>query len=294
MNSQYYFIITIVALSTSFIYVLIKYLYLKGALKAIKSRLHYIKDTDTNLLIDSPSKHPDLIAIVSLMNQSLQQINELKQSLIREEIELRNTITNLSHDLRTPITSIVGYIQLLRKEKALSEKEHEYLTIIESRIQTLRVLVEQLFQYSLIYEQEFPELKDDDILLVLEDAVLLFYKEFEAKKIELQLHLGDKPLIRPIDRLSLKRVFMNIINNAIKHGKGEIIIQVNEHQIIFKNKAENVDQIDIGKLFHRFFTVAKPVKRNPMDLVSPSQNYCSKKWAIGLPLKSMGNTYNSY
>lgn len=257
MTVEQILILIIILLTILILYIFIKYIYLKSALKAINARLNYIKDKETNIFIDSPSKHPDIVGIIKLMNENIERMNELKQTLNREEIELRNTITNLSHDLRTPITSMVGYIQLLRKEKTLTEKQKEYLNIIESRIQTLRGLVEQLFEYSLIYEQESLDLKQDDIRFVLEDAILLFYKEFEVNQMNLELSLTDEPMIRDIDRLSLKRVFMNIISNAIKHGKDELVITQTHHQIIFKNKTDHIDTIDIGKLFHRFFTVAK-------------------------------------
>lgn len=257
MPNEPILVILIIALSLLLIILAIKYIYLKVALKAIHQRLAYIRDKNTNLMVDSPSKHPHVVRIVNLINEYLRRTNELKQTLIREEIELRNTITNLSHDLRTPITSMVGYIQLLSKEDTLTDKQKEYLAIIESRIQTLRGLVEQLFQYSLVYEQELPEFKKEDVRLVLEEALLLFYKDFEAKGITLKLELTDEPMIREIDRLSLKRVFMNIIKNALKHGKEEVEITQTDHQIIFKNKTNGIDHIDIGKLFNRFFTLAK-------------------------------------
>lgn len=257
MTTEQVLILIIFLLCILLFILTIKYIYLKGAIKAIYQRLNYIKDKNTNVMVDSPSKHPHVVRFVSLINENLRRTNELKQALIREEIELRNTITNLSHDLRTPITSMVGYIQLLRKENTLTDKQKEYLTIIESRIQTLRGLVEQLFQYSLVYEMELPSFKKEDIRLVLEEALLLFYKDFQAQGMELKLELTNEPMIREIDRMSLKRVFMNIINNALKHGKDVVEITQTDRQIIFKNKTENIDHIDIGKLFNRFFTLAK-------------------------------------
>lgn len=228
----------------------------KISLKDIKNRIKYIKKNHTNLLVDTASNDSNLIEIVNLFNEMLNNINNLSQKIIHEENEIKNTITNLSHDLRTPITSILGYTQLLQKQSNLSSKQLEYIQIIESRIITLKNLVEELFNYSLVYEQEELKLKNENINLILEEAILLFHDDLVNNQINISLKLLEEPQYQKIHKISLKRVFMNIIGNAIKYGKEILIIEQTPTQIIFKNKIKDIDKIDVEKIFDRFFTVA--------------------------------------
>lgn len=251
-------ILIIVFLSILLLIISLKYFYLKGGIRQVKSRLSYLKNRETNLLVDSPSRNPELLEIIQEFNVMRNEMNAMRQRILLEEAELKNSITNLSHDLRTPLTSILGYTKLLMQDASnFTEAQLGYLKIIESRITTLKGLLEDLFNYSTLLEQEQLNLEAVDISSLLEETILLFYHDFTAKGITPEIKLLGQPQIKVVDKLLLKRVFINLIHNALKHGEDEVSIIQTDTEIIFKNKVSQIDQIDVEKLFNRFFTVAK-------------------------------------
>lgn len=261
----YLLIVIIIILCAALGTTLFFYFSIKRDLKNIERQSRYIRENDTNLLINSISIDKDVHEMINAINRNIGDIQRLKQHIIREETEIKNVITSLSHDLRTPITSMLGYTQLLQKE-TLSEKQQKYLEIISSRAEMLRGLVEQLFSYSLLMEQEELELRKEDITSVLEESIVLYYDEFEKKKIHLDLMLEEKPVFCMVDKASLRRVFMNIISNALKYGEEEMMIEQRGSHICFKNKTSYIDTIDTQKIFDRFFTVAKNRANGSMGL----------------------------
>lgn len=261
----YLMAVIIVILSAALGTALFFYLSVKKDLKNIERQSRYIRENDTNLLINSVSADKDVHEMINAFNQNIEDIQKLKRHIIREETEIKNVITNLSHDLRTPITSLLGYTQLLQKE-TISGKQREYLEIISSRAEMLKGLVEQLFSYSLLMEQEDLELRKEDITSVLEESIVLYYDEFEEKKIHLDLKLEERPVFCMVDKDSLRRVFMNIISNALKYGEEEMMIEQHGSRISFKNKTNYIDTIDTQKIFDRFFTVAKNRVNGSMGL----------------------------
>lgn len=234
-------------------------------LKYALRQCRYIRNHDTNLHLHSSSTNQAVCEILQEFNGLFTDVNLLKQKMAHEETEMKNAIMNLSHDLRTPVTSLVGYTQLLQKEN-LSTKQREYLDIISSRALILRVLVEQLFTYSQVMEEQDLDLKEENITLILEESILMYYNEFENSRINLTLKLEEQSVYSSINKVALKRVFMNIISNALKYAKDTMTIEQNGKEIIFQNKTDRIDNIDVEKIFDRFFTVAEHRLNGSMGL----------------------------
>jgi len=208
----------------------------------------------------------EIVELAKLINVNLKHINEYRAKIAHEENELKNTIANITHDLRTPITSVLGYIQLLYNENSLGEKEARYIDIINSRVETLKQLIENLFSYSLIYDKsELLDIKSENINLILEDSIALYYNDLVEKNIFPVIELPNEPIYKNVDKLALKRVFNNLISNVIKYGKSLKVI-LNSDGVYFENSTENYDQIDVGKIFDRFFTVTRARNNNSMGL----------------------------
>ena len=217
------------------------------------------------MVLHSDSMDVDVCALMNEFNTVLLESSELKRRLVHEETEIKNVITSVSHDLRTPVTSMIGYAKLLEKE-AINEKQKEYTSVILSRSQLLKELVEQLFTYSLVMEQQEYTMKQENITSILEEAILMFYGDFEEKQLELELSLEEEPVYARIDREALRRVMVNIISNALKYAKEKVILKQKGKTIIVQNKTECIDNIDVEKLFNRFFTVAKNRSNGSMGL----------------------------
>ena len=249
------------------IYFAYRYFSLYYDIKAINKRLKLLNKTETNLLVDSLSMNKEAIKLAKLINQNLKDINAFRSKINHEEAELRNTIANISHDLRTPITSILGYLQLFQSSTNLSDKQANYLEIITSRIHNLKQLIENLFSYSIVYDTiDLLNLKQENINLILEDSIAMYYQDLITKKITPVIEIPDQPIYKNVDKLALKRVFNNLISNILKYGVGSMKISITDEKIIFENKTNSYDQIDVGKIFDRFFTVAQARNNNSMGI----------------------------
>ena len=263
---KYYLIMGIaVAFGIAFLIILFQYIMLKRDLKKAKRQCEYIRSQNTNMVLYSASMDSDVCAAMNEFNSVLLESTELKRRLLHEEGEIKNVITNVSHDLRTPVTSMIGYAKLLDKEP-LNEKQKEYTTVILSRAQFLKELVEQLFSYSLVMEQQEYNIQQENITSILEESILMFYSDFEEKQLELELSLEEEPVYARIDREALRRVMVNIISNALKYAHEKVILKQQGKMIIIQNKTESIDSIDVEKLFDRFFTVAKNRSNGSMGL----------------------------
>ncbi len=263
---KYYLIMGVaVAFGIAFLIILFQYIMLKRDLKKAKRQCEYIRSQNTNMVLYSASMDSDVCAVMNEFNSVLLESTELKRRLLHEEGEIKNVIANVSHDLRTPVTSMIGYAKLLDKEP-LNEKQKEYTTVILSRAQFLKELVEQLFSYSLVMEQQEYNIQQENITSILEESILMFYSDFEEKQLELELSLEEEPVYARIDREALRRVMVNIISNALKYAHEKVILKQQGKMIIIQNKTESIDSIDVEKLFDRFFTVAKNRSNGSMGL----------------------------
>jgi signal transduction histidine kinase len=180
---------------------------------------------------------------------------------------LKEAVTNISHDLRTPLTAICGYLDLLNKEEK-SEEVERYLSIIKNRTEALKRLTEELFRYSYISSTSNNiVLENTDINSILEDSISAYYAALKNSGIIPDITIPEQKIRRRLDRSALSRVFGNIINNAIKYSKGDLIILLKETgEIVFTNTSPLLDEVQVGKLFDRFYTVESANKSTGLGL----------------------------
>ena len=170
--------------------------------------------------------------------------------------ELFRAVTNVSHDLRTPLTSASGYLGLLRG-CGLNEKQAEYAEIIEGRLNAMKSLTEELLSYSVVVsDEESAERSQECVNDLLEDSLTQFYIAFAERGIEPQIRICEGRVFRMIERGALSRIFGNIISNAVRYSDGDFCVQLFEDgTVTFENAASRLDEVSAGKLFDRFFTV---------------------------------------
>lgn len=212
--------------------------------------------TDTNTLIDISSRDPYMRKLAASINQQLRLLRRQRHQYLHGDQELKEAVTNISHDLRTPLTAICGYLDLLEGEEK-SENVTRYLSYIQERTQALKVLTEELFRYSVITSTaEDLALEPVSVKAVLEESIAVFYGAFTQRGITPIIRLPEAPVIRTLNREALARIFSNLLNNALKYSDGDLEIILSEHgEIAFTNTAYGLDEIQVGKLFDRFFTV---------------------------------------
>lgn len=215
---------------------------------------HLSQDTNTLLLISSRDRHVRRLA--AELNGQLRLLRKQRLQYLNGDRELKEAVTNISHDLRTPLTAICGYLDLLEREDK-SEAATRYLSLIENRVQALKQLTEELFRYSVILSTANDmNLEAVNINGVLEESVAAFYVALTERGITPTIQMPEKRIVRQLNRAALSRVFSNILSNVLKYSDGDLDISLRETgEITFTNAASKLDEVQVEKLFDRFFSV---------------------------------------
>lgn len=211
---------------------------------------------DTNVVISIDSSDKKMRSLANALNKNLMEIRRLKLKYDSGDREIKTAVTNIAHDLRTPLTAIYGYLDLIKKEEK-SERLSEYLSIISGRVDVMRDLAEELFRYSVIMSvEEYQDREDISLNAAIEDAIAAFYGAFINEGITPDIQMPEKSIVRSLNRKAITRIFTNIISNAVKYSDGDFRVVLDEAGTIsFSNSSKSLDSIQAGKLFERFYTV---------------------------------------
>ncbi len=229
---------------------------LKVGMAEIRVQLADWLKTDTNTLISISSSDRQIRLLTSDLNRQLRQLRRQRRQYLDGDRELKDAVMNISHDLRTPLTAICGYLDLLRDEEK-SEKVTHYVMAIQNRAEVLKQLTEELFRYSIIMSAQEPmRLEPLCVNDILEQSVVSFYATLTKRGITPQIDITEKKIMRTLNRTAFLRVLGNILNNAVKYSDGDLHVLLSETgEIIFSNTAKNLNDVQVGKLFNRFFSV---------------------------------------
>lgn len=210
---------------------------------------------DTNTLIDISTRDPYMRKLAAEINVQLRLLRKERHRYQQGDLELKEAVTNISHDLRTPLTAICGYLDLLEREEK-SEAVERYLAQISNRTVALKNLTEELFRYSVVTSSQ--ELKPErlDVVRALEESLLSFYAVMQEKGIHPEIELPEEPVYRELDVGAVSRIFSNIISNAMKYSDGDFTVTMTDSgSITFTNTAKDLNPVTVGRLFDRFYTV---------------------------------------
>ena len=225
---------------------------------------HLSSDTNQLIAVSSSDKHVRHLA--SEIARQLTELRRQRRQYISGDRELKEAVTNISHDLRTPLTAICGYLELLEAEE-MTNNTRRYVEQISNRTEALKALTEELFRYSVISSVSDLNYEKVNVGRVLEDTLISFYGAFEQKNITPNILLPDGVMIRTLDKSALSRIFGNIISNALKYSDGDFsVIMTETGEITFSNTASELSSVDVGKLFDRFYTVDSARKSTGLGL----------------------------
>lgn len=237
----------------------VKCFLMKKSAREISEKLSEKLSEDTNTLIDISSADKDMRSLAAALNAELSKLREERRLCKQGDTELKDAVTNISHDLRTPLTAICGYLDLLEREE-MSEAVRQYLEQIENRTELMKQLTEELFGYSVVAAAKELELERMCVNDVLEESIATFYGAISQQGIIPEIGITEQKVERITDRSALTRVFGNILANALKYSRGDLIITMTaideKHcEISFANSADNLEKISVERLFDRFYTV---------------------------------------
>lgn len=238
----------------------------RGA-KEIEEKLAERLQSDTNTLIDLSCHDRYMKKLAAALNVQLKTLRQERQCFQQGNIELKNAVTNISHDLRTPLTAINAYLDLLDYTEK-SEAAKRYIGIIKNRTEALTQLTEELFCYSVITSPEYGTASELlSVNSILEDSILDFYAVLQERKITPDIRMTENKVMRKLNREALSRVFANLISNAVKYSDGDLEISLTDDgKIFFSNTASGLSSIQAERLFDRFYTVETARKSTGLGL----------------------------
>lgn len=264
MSIWFYLFLVILCIS---ILLIIKIMIMKNEINNIGKSISSIINTDTNNLITINTNDNELKKLANVLNKSLKELRKLELEYKNGSGELKSSITNISHDLRTPLTAIRGYLDLMNNTN-LSKQQIKYLKIIDDKVKDLTELTEQLFDFSKTLDIQ-GELNRENLCInaILEDTLASFYSLFKAHNITPKIEICEESIIKSLNKNMLKRIFENIISNALKYSENDFCVKLyNNGTIEFSNETTKLDQVSLKKIFDRYYTVSNAKKSNGIGL----------------------------
>ena len=238
------------------IFLAVKLYLLKKTAREITASFEEILNEDTNTGIRISGRDKDMRELTDSINK---QLIELRKQYLQYNLgnsELKNAITNMSHDIRTPLTAIYGYLDMIENTDD-PEKKSKYISIIRERTEIMKQLTEELFQYSLVVSDD-KELELEDVFVnqVLEESIGSFYPALTEKNIVPDIKICGEKVYRRLDKQALSRIFANLLNNAVKYSDGDLTVELLPNgEMVFANTAKVLSSVKAEQLFDRFFTV---------------------------------------
>ncbi|ENK0838740.1 HAMP domain-containing histidine kinase [Clostridium botulinum] len=251
--------IFIVIVLVIFLILLLSYVFfIKREIRSIRIQLEEYNNLNSFKKIDATLFDKEIENLAYSINEHI-HINiqsQIKQKRLEEEI--RRSIANVSHDLRTPLTSIIGYIQMIKKGNLSKEKQIEYIDIAERRAKDLQNLLSDFFELSIIESPDYYiELEEININNILCEVIVSFYNSFIDKNISPKIDLPKENIMVIGNEAAIKRVLENLMINIVKHSKEDVYISLkkeNDKAVVTTiNKCDNITEGDIELIFNRFY-----------------------------------------
>ena len=238
------------------LFLTVKLILMKRSLRAMAKDFREITKTDTNAVLSVASRDKDVRLIAKELNDTIKDVRKAYLRYNEGDMEMKMSITNISHDLRTPLTAILGRIELLR-DADKSDEVREALDIIENRARYMKDLTEELFEYSVILSSDEEPVKEEILInQLLEDSLLNHYAALTRAGLDVEVDITEEKIIRKVNKKQIDRIFSNLMSNAIKYSDGDLKITLTDDaKVTFSNKAHNLSKLEVEKLFNRFYTV---------------------------------------
>lgn len=225
--------------------------------KDICRQLAFLMKHDSNMLIHREFGLGGIGMLSDRLNDLLELRRKEKQYYQEKETLIADTYTNLSHDIRTPLTSLDGYFQLMEACENV-EEQRRYLNIIHERIHSLNEMLEELFMFTKLKNKSYRlELTSCCINRILKETVFSYYDDWVRREIQPDIQITEEQLYIDGNKQGLSRIIQNVIKNGLDHGekKIRIVLKREQNQAVLRisNQVTASEQIDIEHVFDRFY-----------------------------------------
>ena len=251
----------IAVLSLALLIITIKYILYRRQVKDICRQIQFVSSNTTNHKVRTDLKDKEVVELAKLINDMCEEHNKKEISLLSKDRRLKETLTSVSHDIRTPLTSLKGYFELLMSEED-TEKKLQYADVMSERMDNLSDLLDELFTYTKLQNEDYKlDMEKHDMTKLVLDTIFSFYEIFKEKGYEPQLEIDEKTYKVMCNDVAVKRVISNVVKNALVHGMGDIKLAygVEDKQLVFtcENSIPHPENMDITQVFDRFYKADK-------------------------------------
>ncbi len=283
----------VIGLSLLSLFLLIYMVRLRLALRNIASQVQEMSHEETNQLVRNSSGQKMLNPLINSINGEMRELRSKVVTAEKKSREVRESLAEISHDLRTPLTAASGYTGMLKDMDLTDEEKLRYLNVVEERFETSRNLVDQLFFFARLESDSLGWNEEEvDIRKVLTSVLAMYYGDFEKKNYEMQVEIEEKVMPVLGDTDAVKRIFSNIISNGLAHGEGDFQISLRKDPetgrfcFRFSNRATNITEEDAKHIFEKYFTKDKVRSTSntglglaiAKKLVEKMHGSCSASW----------------
>ena len=244
--------IILIILNILLVLISLKYILLKRDIRQLSQNLSNLSPADTNIQMTTTTFDKGIVELIVSINSLLEKSRAIHRKSLASELEIKQAITNISHDLRTPLTSAKGYLQIMQGDIDNSTRER-YLAVILERLEVLSLLLDTLFMYSNATE-EIMDVQEINVSNIISDTILGFYAELTKQKFLVNINMPDIPVYCFCDEDALRRIIQNILKNVLIHGKDFVELNIVDNTIEIRNYAEGLEYVDFSNVFNRFYT----------------------------------------
>lgn len=248
----------VILLISIIIILLSRLFFINKEIRNITNQLNKYNEFKTRKKLDINLINKDVELLAESINKHMEISKQLQINQVNTEEELKNMIASISHDLRTPLTSIRGYLQMLKKPFISDEKKRRYIDISDKRAKDLQVLLNEFFMLSVIEATEYSiKLEKINLKEILVDVITSFYEEFNNKNIEPEIKICDELVNVLGDYSSTKRVIENLMINISKHSNGNVKVSLKIYDEIAEltiiDSVDNLTESQGEQLFNKFY-----------------------------------------
>lgn len=245
----------VLILTILYVCLIFKYMGLKKEIVSCRDQIEYIQENNSSMRISSNIRYKPLLKIIKLFEMQREENKALSIKHLHQEETIKELISNISHDIRTPLTSIRGYVEML--EGANRNEQVQYIEIIIKRLNDMEIMLDSFFLYTKLQTQnKLFMLEKQTVYPLLCDVLLSYYPQLSKIGFEPKIVCEDESLEGYINADQMKRVFQNLLINVIRYGSMPFQIELYRKEkylvCVFSNAIKG-EHIDVEHIFDRFY-----------------------------------------